>query len=194
MSLADDDRSVELSSISAIYPELIIDPANPFSASIDIPVEPLQPLAVNFCAADGPTATKLATQPGITHLSHLPALSVEIVLPDGYPTQEPPIFRICTSPSWIPQSRVQQLEEAALTLWEEMGRNQIVFTYLDYLRESAERVFDLIPENADLLTLSPDLKLNMLSTASKVSQAIFEQTTYDCETCMVPKKGIDCHK
>lgn len=193
-SLADDDRYVELSSISAIYPELIPNPSNPFSASIDILVEPLKPLAVNFCTVDGPAATQLATQPDINLLSYLPALSVEIVLPDGYPTQEPPIFRIRTSPSWIPEARVQQLEDAGLTLWEEMGRDQVVFSYLDYLREEAERCFDLVPEDAEFLTLSPELKLDLLNTASRITQAKFEQTTFDCETCMVSKKGTDCHR
>ena len=193
-SLTDDDRCVELSSISAIYPELIINPSNPFSASIDVPVEPLKPLAIKFCTAGGPAATELATQPDINLLSYLPALSVEIILPDGYPTQVPPIFRIRTSPSWIPESRIQQLEDAGLTLWKEMGQDQVVFTYLDYLREEAERGFDLVAEDAEFLTLSPDLKLSMLEAASKITQAKFEQTTYDCETCMVPKKGIDCHR
>ena len=103
---ADDDRSVELSSISVIYPELIINPSDSFSASIDVPVEPPKPLALKFCTAGAPTATEIMTQPDINHLSYLPALSVEIVLPDGYPTQEPPIFRIRTSPSWIPASRL----------------------------------------------------------------------------------------
>ena len=40
----DDEREEELSSIAAIFPELIINPSNPFAACIDIPVTPASPL------------------------------------------------------------------------------------------------------------------------------------------------------
>ena len=162
MDAGDDERSIELSTLSAIYPELTIDPSSPFSAFIDVLVEPIKPLAIVFRTVDGAAAAEVAVQPDIHSLSYLPTLTIEIVLPDGYPTLEPPLFRIRTTPSWIPSWRIQQLEHAALSLWEDMGRDQVVFSYIDYLREEAERGFDLVSEDADFLNLPYDLKLALI--------------------------------
>lgn len=55
----EDERSLELSTISAIYPELLRDPSDPFSATIDIPVEPVRPVFVCF------PPTSDGVQPGL---------------------------------------------------------------------------------------------------------------------------------
>ena len=81
-------RSIELSSISTSYAKLFINPCTPFQASVDVANEPLISLAIKFCTTGGPAATELATQPDVKILSYLPLLSVEIVLPNGYPIQE----------------------------------------------------------------------------------------------------------
>ena len=58
----EDERQVELDCIAAIFPEIVLDPDNSFSASIELPIHPNQPVKVVFPAsADG--AATLPTPP-----------------------------------------------------------------------------------------------------------------------------------
>src|SRR3954454_464226 len=45
---ADDERTIELSSIAAIFPELILDPKSPYDATLSIAVSPTPPLKIRF--------------------------------------------------------------------------------------------------------------------------------------------------
>src|SRR5436305_3181313 len=45
---ADDERTIELSSIAAIFPELILDPESPYDATLSIAVSPSPPLKIRF--------------------------------------------------------------------------------------------------------------------------------------------------
>src|SRR3954452_2854158 len=45
---ADDERTIELSSIAAIFPELILDPKSPYDATLSIAVSPSPPLKIRF--------------------------------------------------------------------------------------------------------------------------------------------------
>ncbi|KAH0263459.1 hypothetical protein KCU84_g21401, partial [Aureobasidium melanogenum] len=51
----EDEREEELSTISAIYPELLVDPNDPFAASLHLPVNPSSPLALRFSSAPPPS-------------------------------------------------------------------------------------------------------------------------------------------
>lgn len=184
---AADDRAIELASIAAIYPELVRD--SPFSASIDIPVEPIKPFAILF----PDTPIEHSTQ-DIHLLAYLPPLTLHISLPDGYPSLEPPISSLSSEYSWIPAWRLRQLEDAGRKMWEKTGRDQVVFTYIDCLREAAEDGFDLIPQAHQYLKVSQELKLALLDFDLKVKRAKFEQETFNCSICLEPKKGIKCHK
>jgi len=219
---AADDRAVELASLAAIYPELVRDSANPFSASIDIPVEPIKPFAILFpnvpieepCSAmrnqtssgcctsswernhqSKPTwcCKSLPTQ-DLHNLSYLPPLILRMTLPDGYPSQEPPFFSLSSGISWIPAWRLQQLKDAGHKLWEDMGKDQVVFTYIDSLREAAENGFDLTNQADEHVRVSQDLKLALLDFDSKAKRAKFEHETFNCSICLEPKKGGKCHK
>jgi hypothetical protein len=73
----EDERSVELATIAAIFPELLIDSHNPFSAKLDIPVNPAKPLAVTFSSTAGETGCSrygcrypFAFTPSTTILNH----------------------------------------------------------------------------------------------------------------------------
>ena len=233
MDEAADERAIELSSLAAIYPELVIDPSDPFTAFIDIPIEPIKPLTILFPSAGRwgaqtglltPAASEEALNSGsgyftashqtatpdqtirvadapaeepvqdIHILSHLPPLKLHITLPDGYPSQEPPLFYVHTEASWIPAWRLQQLRDAGHTIWEEMGRDQVVFTYIDYLRGAADNAFSLTREGPDYLEVSQDLKLPLLDYDLKAKRAKFEQQTFECGICLEPKKGVKCHR
>lgn len=58
-----DDRSVELSSIIAIFPETQIDPTTPFKAVLDLPVAPSSPTPVCFQQPIDPTPAATLTPP-----------------------------------------------------------------------------------------------------------------------------------
>ena len=204
----DDERAIEISSVAAIYPELAIDSLNPYSASIDIPVEPIEPLAIRF-----PTAVnqgiRLPTPPpsdGVSHtttdvagqdvqkLAHLPPLTLSISLPEGYPRQTPPCFRLTTEPGWLPEWRLQELKDSGRTIWEDMGRDQVVFAYIDHLREVADNGLGLGNKDGEHLEVSNDLKLALLDFDLKAKRAKFEAGTYECGICLEPKKGLKCHR
>lgn len=208
---SEDERAIELSSIAAIYPEIVIEPLEPFSASIEINVEPIKPLAVVFPpSADGAPPLAVLTPPtsdetegaplarrafqvehlnldgpahDVTHLSHLPPLKLKIWLPDGYPTHKPPIFDVFTEPLWLPNGKLEELRAAGHTIWEDTGRDQVVFSYIDYLREAAERGFDLLGHKENL-EISQSLKISLLDFDLQAKRAKFEQETFECGVCL----------
>lgn len=203
----EDERAIELFSIAAIFPELVIHPENPFRASIEVPVSPTKPLAVVFPPqADGVPPVALPTPPSsngirgdglkkedagtqtaplevvqdIRYLSHLPPLSLEIQLPEGYPSEKAPEFSLSTKTSWLPKVILEQLKDEGDKLWEERGRDQVVFDYIDYLQQAAEKGFDL----GNQLDISQDIKISMLDFDSKTKREKFEKETFDCGICL----------
>lgn len=204
----DDERAIELSSVAAIYPELAIDSSDPFSATIDIPVEPIEPLAIRFPTSVSqeirlPTpppsngvsqATVEVARQEIQKLAHLPPLILSISLPEGYPSQTAPCFRLVAEPRWLPEWRLQELKDSGSTIWEDMGRDQVVFAYIDHLREVADNGFGLVKEDGEYLEVSNDLKLALLDFDLKAKRAKFEAGTYECGICLEPKKGSKCHR
>lgn len=205
----EDERTVELASLAAIYPELVVDAtaSDPFSATIAIEVEPVEPLSIRFPSANGAppvqpfnpltstierisqlgfeengvTATPLED---ISRLSHLPALNLRLCLPEGYPAKKPPVFHLESQYSWLPEQKLQELREAGHRLWEELGRDQVVFSYIDHLREAAERGFDVAQDDDQVLEISPDLKVSLLDFDLKAKRAKFERETFECGICL----------
>ena len=210
---AEDERTIELSAIEAIYPELSLDPSDHFSAHIDVPVEPQRPLPLRFpnptdrapphdlagaisgldlnvhrtgsgddtqLAKSASTAGDLAQE--IHYLSHLPPLKLRLSLPQGYPTKSPPHFEIQSS--WLPDAKVKDLAKAGTNIWEDMGREQIVFAYIDHLRDAADNAFDLLSGKRTTLDVSADLKVSLLDFDLKAKRAKFEQETFECGICL----------
>ncbi|OJD36434.1 ring finger protein [Diplodia corticola] len=209
----DDEREEELSSIAAIFPELALDPANAFKASIDLTVAPSVPLAVTFPqAVDGALPKSLPTPPSsdneehappappkppaheIHCLSYLPPLRLQVTLPNGYPAHHPPQFDLSTSPKWLPDAALNKLIDEGPALWEEYGRGQIVFAYIDFLQQAAERCFDLVGDDGAVIEVAEDMKISLLDYDIKAKRERFEQETFDCGVCLEPKKGTVCHR
>ncbi|KAI9864645.1 MAG: translation termination inhibitor protein itt1 [Trichoglossum hirsutum] len=222
--IIEDEREIELSSICAIFPELTISPEDPFAASIDLPVSPAKPVAVVFPPlADGAPPTGLPTPPSsggvdggnekaigvdprgeaveepardIHHLSHLPPLSLQIKLPEGYPASEPPVLDLSTSPPWLPKDTLLRLQSDGQRLWEELGRNQVIYAYIDHLRQAAEGAFDLfdLGGGEPPFEVAQDMKIALLDFDQKGKRDEFERETFECGVCLDPKKGTVCHK
>ncbi|KAL1306401.1 hypothetical protein AAFC00_005108 [Neodothiora populina] len=197
-----DEREEELSSIAAIFPELVLDGDKPFSASLQLPVSPSTPLTVRFPQAplpspphsdDGKQAFRPATLPlSEKHgLSHLPPLDLQLELPEGYPNNSAPVITLSTQPEWLPAKKLRHLSEEAEKLWEEFGRCQILFSYIDFLQQSAERAFDLLDTGLDL---SPALQPALVEYDHRTKKEIFDLQTFDCGICLEPKKGRECHR
>ena len=207
----EDERAIELSSIAAIFPELTINPSEPFSATIDLPVELAEPITVFFQpVAEGapqpglltpPTSEKSKTCPTTqaavneklptdqpaqeTHyLSHFPPLTVHIDLPLGYPAESPPKFRLGAKLSWLSEPTLQVLEGYGLKLWRDLGGSMIVFDYIDYLQRAAESGFRTDSGAFSPLILSYELKTPLMDFDLKAKRAKFEQETFNCSICL----------
>lgn len=197
-----DDREEELSTISAIFPELIIDPTNPFSASLELPVAPANPFKVRFPPpTDGPVNLPPGAQDGarleiparedVHSLNYLPSIQLRLDLPKGYPQNEPPIVKLTTSPNWLPATTLEQLQEQASILWEEYGHLQVVFAYIDHIQQAAENGFEI---GDGTLDIEQDMKIPLLDFDIKTKRQKFEQETFGCGICLEPKKGSSCYR
>ena len=204
---AEDERSVELTAIAAIFPELIVDLLHPFSASLSLPVSPSKAIAVfSPPSAGGAPPDGLLTPPSsdgtsdvfsanqaakdrqpvqeVHRLSHLPSLNLRISLPDGYPSKTSPRFDILTEVAWLPESKLQELTKAGYTLWEDMGKDQVVFSYIDYLQQEADNCFGLVQAEGDYLKVPRDLIINLLDFDEKAKRARFDKETFECGVCL----------
>lgn len=197
-----DERQEELETLNAIYPELIIHAEDPFSASLELDVTPTRPLLVRFIPgkpASGQRTSYAAATSNAAHIerdvefSHLPPLSIRLHLPEQYPSDAPPTVQITTQYDWLPASKLIELEKEVVSLWEDYGRCQMLFAYIDFLQQSAGAGFSLeqSPDGCLVLPLSSEEVLVNFNTATR--QAKFNAGTYDCEICLEPKKGSSCH-
>ncbi len=217
---ADDERATELSSIAAIFPEILLDPDSPYKASLEIPVSPAVPLQIQFQQPaesslpdlpTPPTSTepeaddhhaivqvdlpqKHGVHPDVHSLVHLPPLKLEIYLPEGYPADTAPVFALSSSPAWIPESTLQRLIGDGSRLWEDQGRDQIIFTYIDHLQQAAEASFNLAKDLGSHVTLSSELKIALLDHDLRAKRDAFEKETFECGICLEPRKGTICHR
>ncbi|RAK79678.1 RBR-type E3 ubiquitin transferase [Aspergillus fijiensis CBS 313.89] len=224
-SVMEDDRSVELSSIAAIFPEITIDPVSPYKASLDIPVKPSRPVRVRFqqpqqqqqlpenvfpAILTPPTSVDagengfpfkaeeqiIPAEPDneVYIISHFPPLCLEIELPEGYPAEQAPLFNLETNPAWLPSSTLSELVDDGKRLWEECGRDLVVYTYIDHLQQLCDTGFGSSGSSDGEMQLSRDLKIALLDFNNKAEQEMFEQETFECGVCLEPKKGINCHR
>ncbi|KAL9615260.1 MAG: hypothetical protein Q9204_008786, partial [Flavoplaca sp. TL-2023a] len=209
----EDERSSELSTLSAIYPELLIDPLDLFSATIDIPVEPIRPIFVSFPPSSGGEQPGLPTPPNsddkdigtdtplrsaipnpleIHELNHMPPLQLRLHLPRSYPDMQPPELELVSN--WIPAATLKRLEKEGNTLWEELGHSQVLFAYIDHLGAAAEDAFGLLSSKTEPMTVAPELRIGLLDHDLKAKQAVFDKATFECGVCLEPKKGEVCHR
>ena len=201
-----DEREEELESISAIYPELVIDTKDKFTASLDLAVTPSKPLYIRFQPltttnheTNGQSTyaqqSAKATVAYIEHdvqFSHLPPLKLTVTLPDQYPADAPPTVRLTSS--WLPQSKLDELEREVVNLWEDYGRGQTLFAYIDHLQQAAEQGFDLDQLEPGCLVLPAKAEKDLVDFDAATTLSIFNAGTYDCGICLEPKKGSSCFK
>ncbi|KAL8687372.1 MAG: hypothetical protein Q9224_005172 [Gallowayella concinna] len=218
---ADDEREVELSTVSAIYPELLVDSSDPFTATINIPVDLARPLFAFFPAASDGAQPGLPTPPGsdgksqslsedslgdlrplstahtafeVHELSHLPPVHLHIRLPSSYPAEQPPELKLAMEVPWLPSEKIKSLEKEGEVMWEDMGHSQVLFAYIDLLREAADNGFGLPSSKLEPQNLAPEFRIGLLDYDLKAKQAKFDKGTFECGVCLEPKKGAACHR
>ena len=199
----EDERQIELDCISAIFPEIVMGPNEPFTATIDLPVNPRNAVKVYFpTSADGAVQTPFPTPPrsatsghedGQTaidpannveshNLSYLPSLQLHINLPEGYPTTCPPKFELSTFPAWLSREELDELQANGDLLWEEADHSEIVFGYIDSLQQAAENAFGY--GEGKVLEVPQEYKISLLDYDIKATQAAFDKETFDCGVCL----------
>lgn len=203
----EDLRLDELGSLEAIFPELQrTDESGGLAFTLEVPVKPATPVTVVFPAAASANtapietlatgASMAATTPApdpfnapppnhvASHqLSYLPAVSIRMVLPEGYPSENPPRVTLTTSPSWLRADAIRSLERDAERLWGEMGRDMVAFTYIDHLQQAADNVFGMVNASGNL-EIDLAHMLSILDYDVQARRAAFENESFDCGICL----------
>ena len=208
--VSDDERSEELRAIKAIFPELKVNADNPFFASLDLLVIPSKPISISVPRAVGNLPGQLQNgqakpaggsdhaipeaqaAPEIKQLSYLPPLTIDLKLPGGYPSDLPPEFRL--SSLWIPSEKLEDLEAHLRSLWEENGRNAVVYDFIDYLQQLSEKAFDVDMSRDGVSQEGQHLEIVLLDYDLMMQKAKFDEETFECGICLEPKKGKACHR
>jgi len=94
----------------------------------------------------------------------------------------------------LPEAKLQQLRDEGFSLWEEYGRGQVVFAYIDLLQQAAERGFDPMQDGDGALQVAQEMKISLMDFDEKVKREKFEQETFECGVCLEPKKGSSCYR
>jgi|SRR5690242_8718335 len=173
-----DERAEELDTLQSIYPELVVDPSSPYTATLDLLVAPTKPLPVTY-----------TPEHDVQRLGYLPSLRIEFHLPAEYPNDRPPQVKITTTPPWLPESVATRLADAATSLWDEYGGGMILFAYVSSLQEQAETCFNIAE-----LTLPASMRIELLDYSRRMKRELFDKETFDCGVCLEPKKGSVCYR
>ncbi|KAF2203014.1 RWD-domain-containing protein, partial [Delitschia confertaspora ATCC 74209] len=204
----DDERVEELATLQCIFPdELTLHATTPYAARIDLAVIPQTPLPVVFpppaadIQSDDTELSRLSLNPttpslsGELHtLSYLPPLKLDVVLPDGYPSDTPPQVKLSTDPAWLPKDILESLRKEAVVLWEEYGHGQVLFSYISSLQDAAERAFGLADGANGSVELPYEMKIALLDFDIQMKKEKFNKETFDCGICLEPKKGSACYR
>lgn len=173
-----DERTEELDTLQSIYPEIILDPNNPYAATLELLVAPTKPLPVTF----EPENT-------VERIAYLPPLRLEILLPPNYPADAPPIIKPTTSPAWLPQDVRTKVANEAKSIWDEYGGGSVLFACISSIQEQAETAF-----GQEDLRLPTTLRSELLEYSRRMKKELFDKETFDCEVCLEPKKGSACYR
>ncbi|AFR97948.1 E3 ubiquitin-protein ligase RNF14 [Cryptococcus neoformans C23] len=204
----------ELTVLESIYPGQIKIHPNPGNKpgrmlTLTLPVTLSSPTKISISTAsnNGESSTPLLT------LSHLPALSLCVALPDTYPLLVPPTPILLRAPlfkghddklgSWLLQNDLKEIKDRLRCMWDDdkeaLDQGQGVLWKWwdwvvngDFLRETQRLIHDVLT-----LTVPPPLSPATLFTALKSYnshqiQNEFEQTAFPCSICWENRKGGRC--
>ncbi|EWC46869.1 hypothetical protein DRE_03881 [Drechslerella stenobrocha 248] len=180
----DDERILEIDTIAVIYPEFV--KAGLLGGSIELEFSPSAAIPVHFTLLDGGDDVP---REETAELSHLPPLTFEFQLPNGYPQDVAPTMRLVSS--WLQAPVLRRLKASLVEAWSGL-RDQAVFACIDILQSAADQLFDL-PLPLDVKVNQKDkIAILEFDRATKVKK--FNEGTFDCGICLEPRKGAVCHR
>ncbi|GMM36351.1 RBR-type E3 ubiquitin transferase [Saccharomycopsis crataegensis] len=171
----DDIRLQELSSLEAIYEELIIN-YDTFEGSIDLVIHPEIPVTIT----DDEKLSDI--------IEYLPSLKFKFKLVEGYPYEKSPDIQILDSVRWIPESKICRLIEQLEQIYLDT-QDMCIFSMIDHINEESNSIFGL---SNRLHIKDPVIYRKMLCWNRISCQKQLQENTYICEICQESKKGIDC--
>ncbi|KAF3904001.1 hypothetical protein AA313_de0203217 [Arthrobotrys entomopaga] len=180
----DDERILEIATIAVIYPEF--SKIGKLGGSFDIEISPSTPITAHFTLLD---VSEDVRREETAELTHLPPLTFEFQLPKGYPYGMPPNMRLVSS--WLEPQILQRLKADLVETWEGL-RDQAIFSCIDTLQSSADRLFDL-PLPLDIKVNQKE-KIEILEYDRNMKVRKFNEGTFDCGVCLEPRKGAICHR
>lgn len=204
----------ELTVLESIYPGQIKIHPNPNNRpgrilTLTLPVKLSSPTKVSISTASNNGESSI---PSLT-LSHLPALSLCVALPETYPLLVPPAPISLRAPlfkghddklgSWLFQNDLREIESRLRRMWDDdkeawdQGQG-VLWRWWDwvvngdFLRETQRLIHDSLT-----LTVPPPLSPATFFTALKSYDSYqiqneFEQTAFPCSICWENRKGGRC--
>ncbi|XP_015691772.1 E3 ubiquitin-protein ligase RNF14-like [Oryza brachyantha] len=136
------------------------------------------------------------------NFEYLPPLVLTCLLPLTYPSKDPPYFTITVK--WMDGPNVSQLCEMLDTLWAELPGQEVVYQWVEWLRNSSRSYLwfdgkitlgpDIPMHKVDCRAISRSLSLesvipSMLSYSSKKLYQAFLEDLHMCMICLNQSKG-----
>lgn len=184
IEFSEDPSIQELQSCSLIFDKLKVD-YNNLDGSIELPLQIDEGKSINLIAEgkDGlniPLASKKVTC--------LPPLRLHFHLLQGYPDENPPSLNL--SCSVMKQEKIKEVEDKLFQIWRDY-RDRVIFSIIDYLRESSQSYVDeLLPPIIEVSNI--DQYNHILAFDVHAKEELFNTQTFTCEICQIGQKGINC--
>jgi len=166
-------RQEELSVVEAIFPELQRDNGG-VGGRIEVPVEPLLPV-------------NLSTKGKTAGVTRLPPMIMFFSLPGDYPHTSPP--KINLQCLWMTKMELNRLTVTLLRMWMK-DRDQILYTYIDYLQCQASDAFSIVQP----LMLEETVFDDLCRFDETLKHEQFSQSSFRCSICMEKRRGSLCHR
>lgn len=178
----DNLRLQELETLKAIFAENVDIDMCTFSGSISINASFPAETTIRLLTSD-------STLLRHTKVSHICAISLNFVLPEGYPASDPPLLEV-SSPLLTETARTALLAKFH-ELWTEV-RDQMLFTIIDLLQEKTTQVLhDLFGQSVHEFA-DPTLYETVVDFDRLRKQQLFQLQTFTCEICQLEVKGDSC--
>ena len=136
------------------------------------------------------------------NFEHLPPLILTCVLPQSYPSKDPPYFTVTAN--WMDGPNVSKLCEMLDTIWAELPGQEVVYQWVEWIRGSSlphlgfdSKITlgpDISTHEGDQRAISRSLSLefvipSMLSYSSSKCYQVFLEDLHTCTICLNQSKG-----
>ncbi|CAK7894503.1 translation termination inhibitor protein Itt1p [[Candida] anglica] len=172
-------RLQELQSLVAIFPDTNIEG---YSGSLDIPITLDSGVKVIGPNGDQGEEHKI--------LKHLPPIIFSFSLPEGYPFNLPPTFKVVSNV--ISTTVIDDLNKELKSIWETY-HDQVLFSMIDLIQQKVVQVegSEFIHSPIDCSKDSSKYKY-LQEFDIKALEEEFNKKSFTCQICQDDFKGINC--